>query len=210
MAAGKRATFDVAAIGGDLLDAAGALDPDVQIAVIERYLTAFAGPDALAVSFSGNHDADARNAAGEWFAKWLLRVRGDGLFVDGERNFAPECQLVTLVSLVGWAGLACAELRTISARRPQPGSSASGSGYIMRPRPFASQLDREKVCRRRIFARVGSRRFGPDFVLSGHIHNAPFYPEGSMDRSNREHLGVQSRPSDRLSVRPRSSSIWRR
>ena len=30
--------FDDAAIGGDLLDVAGALDLDVQIAVIERYL----------------------------------------------------------------------------------------------------------------------------------------------------------------------------
>jgi predicted phosphodiesterase len=49
-------------------------------------------------------------------------------------------------------------------------------------RSFASELDWEKVCRRPVFGRV-DRRFGPDFVLSGHIHNAPFYSEGSwIDR----------------------------
>jgi predicted MPP superfamily phosphohydrolase len=57
--------YDIAAIGGDLLDVAGALDPDVQIVVIERYLRRLRTQTRLLV-VSGNHDADARTA-GEWF-----------------------------------------------------------------------------------------------------------------------------------------------
>ncbi len=47
---------------------------------------------------SGNHDADARNTAGEWFAKWLLRIRGDGLFVDSDEVSLPNAT----VTLCRW------------------------------------------------------------------------------------------------------------
>jgi Icc-related predicted phosphoesterase len=171
--------FDVAAIGGDLLDVAGALDPDVQIAVIERYLRRLRGQTRLLV-VSGNHDADARNAAGEWFAKWLLRVRGDGLFVDGDEISLPNA---TITLCPWWDGpVSRAELEQFLA---QAATRVIGKWIWIHHAP----PDRSPVSwTGKKFAGDGYllewiRRFRPDFVLSGHIHNAPFYSEGSwIDR----------------------------
>ena len=171
--------YDAAAIGGDLLDVGGALDPDVQIVVIEKYLKRLRNQTRLLV-VSGNHDADARNAAGEWFARWLVRARGDGLFVDGDDVSLPD---VTVTLCPWWDGPASrAELETLliqAATRvvgkwiwiyhaPPDCSPVSWTG-----RKYAGDKDLVEWI----------QRFGPDLVLSGHIHNAPFYPDGSwIDR----------------------------
>jgi predicted MPP superfamily phosphohydrolase len=75
--------YDLVIIGGDLLDLGSALDFDVQIVVVEKYLRRIRRYAPLLVS-SGNHDGDSRNAADESVAKWLLQSRTDGLYVDGE------------------------------------------------------------------------------------------------------------------------------
>jgi Icc-related predicted phosphoesterase len=61
------------------------------------------------------------------------------------------------------------------------------------------------------FLREWIERFGPDLVLSGHIHRAPFLsPEGSwIDRVGKT-VGVQSRPADWPVSRRLSGSIWKR
>jgi 3',5'-cyclic AMP phosphodiesterase CpdA len=101
--------YDAAAIGGDLLDVGGALDPDVQIVVVEKYLKRLRRQTRLLV-VSGNHDADARNAAGEWFARWLVRARGEGLFVDGDDVSLPDA---TVTLCPWWDGpVSRAELET--------------------------------------------------------------------------------------------------
>jgi hypothetical protein len=75
--------YDLVIIGGDLLDLGSALDSDVQIVVVEKYLRRIHRNAPLLVS-SGNHDGDSRNAADESVAEWLLLSRADGLYVDGE------------------------------------------------------------------------------------------------------------------------------
>jgi hypothetical protein len=165
--------------GGDLLDVAGALDPDVQIVVVERYLRRLCHQTRLLV-VSGNRDADARNAAGEWFAKWLRRSRGDRLFVDGDEI---SLSTATVTLCPWWDGpVSRAELEqflTQAASRvigkwiwihhaPPDHSPASWTG-----KKFAG--DKYLV--------EWIQRFAPDIVLSGHVHNAPFYPDGSwIDR----------------------------
>ena len=57
--------YDVMVIGGDLLDMGSALDADVQIAIVEKYLGLLQQKTRLVVS-SGNHDGDSRNGAG-WY-----------------------------------------------------------------------------------------------------------------------------------------------
>src|SRR3954453_10723034 len=74
--------YDLVIIGGDLLDLGSALDFDVQICVIEKYLERIRRKSRLLVS-SGNHDGDCRNAADESYAGWLRQARGEGLLVDG-------------------------------------------------------------------------------------------------------------------------------
>ena len=75
-------SFDVAAIGGDLLDVAGALDPDVQIAVIERYLRRLRSSDALACRLGESRCGCAkcrrrmvRPMAAARSRRWALRGR---------------------------------------------------------------------------------------------------------------------------------------
>src|SRR6187399_7743 len=75
--------YDLVVIGGDLLDLGSALDFDVQIVVVEKYLHQIRQKTRLLVS-SGNHDGDSRNAANESVAQWLQDCRMQDLFVDGD------------------------------------------------------------------------------------------------------------------------------
>src|SRR5215204_1800725 len=75
--------YDVAAIGGDLLDLSSALEADVQIAIVEKYIALLRQKTRL-VLCSGNHDGDSRNSADESTAEWLPLARADRLHVDGE------------------------------------------------------------------------------------------------------------------------------
>lgn len=170
---------DVVIIGGDLLDLASVLEPQVQSMVVEKYLTRIARLRPLIVS-SGNHDGDRRSAADESVAGWLQEVRSGHLYVDGDS-----------VDLDG-------TLFTVCPWWDGPVSRAA----------LEEQLTRDAVRARRRWIWIhhappdqspvswaGKRfggdeylvewitRFQPDFVLSGHIHNAPFLDRGSwLDR----------------------------
>jgi Icc-related predicted phosphoesterase len=97
-------SYDPVVIGGDLLDLTSALDADIQIVVIEKYLYRLRQQTRVVVC-SGNHDLDSCNGSA---VCWNGRK-----FVGGE------------------------------------------------------------------FLRESITRLGPDLVLSGHIHDAPFYPGGA-------------------------------
>src|SRR5262245_55598011 len=90
-------SFETVVIGGDLLDLASALDFDVQIVVVEKYLSTLRGKTRLVVS-SGNHDGDSRNAADESIAQWIRESKAESLFVDGDNpDFAG-----TLLTVCPW------------------------------------------------------------------------------------------------------------
>ena len=99
----KAGNYDLVIIGGDLLDLGSALDFDVQIFVVEKYLHRIRQHTRLLVS-SGNHDGDSRNAANESYAGWLRQSRAEGLFVDGESAVIGDtgidnaCQAMTMAS----------------------------------------------------------------------------------------------------------------
>ena len=129
--------YDAAVIGGDLLDLSSALDMDVQIAIVEKYLGLLRRKARLVVC-SGNHDGDSRNSADESVAAWLCSARAEGLHVDGD-SFG-----------LGKRGSGCARggmgisragnwRRCWNVRPPRP--TEVGSGSITR--------------RRRVRARVG-------------------------------------------------------
>src|SRR6187401_102960 len=75
--------YDVAAIGGDLLDLSSPLDPDVQIAIVEKYLGLLQQKTRVIVC-SGNHDGDSRNSADESVAEWVRAARRERVHVDGD------------------------------------------------------------------------------------------------------------------------------
>ena len=176
------AEYDLAVIGGDLLDLSSPLDADVQIAIVEKYLGLLRGKSRLVVS-SGNHDGDSRNAADESVAEWVRAARAERLHVDGD-SFDLGGTRFTVCPW--WDGdVSRAEVEAQLEREaqhardrwlwiyhsPPEGSKTSWSG-----RKFIG----DEYLRRWI------DRFQPDMVFSGHIHNSPFYADGSwIDRIGR-------------------------
>jgi Icc-related predicted phosphoesterase len=176
------ASFDPVVIGGDLLDLASALDFDVQITVVEKYLERIRQHTRLLVS-SGNHDGDSRNAADESVAQWIRDSQAGGLFVDGN-SLELDGSLITICPW--WDGpVSRAEVEqqlTRDAGRVRERwvwvhhAPPSGSPVCWTGKKFAGDD----------FLLGWINRFHPDIVLSGHIHNSPFYPQGSwVDRIGR-------------------------
>ena len=171
--------FDLTVIGGDLLDLGSALELDVQIVVVEKYLNRLRERTRMLVS-SGNHDCNVRSAANESICKWLHECRAAQLFVDGDSVEIDD----TLITICPWwdGPVSRAEvekqLTQDAARKkskwiwihhaPPEGSPVSWTG-----KKFAGDE----------FLVEWVKRFEPDLVLSGHIHNAPFVAKGSwIDR----------------------------
>lgn len=176
------AQYDLAVIGGDLLDLSSPLDADVQIAIVEKYFGLLRQKTSLAVS-SGNHDGDSRNASDESVAAWLRDARTDRLHVDGDSFYLGD----TRITLCPWwdGDLSRSELQALLEREaaqvrgrwlwihhaPPEGARTSWSGRkFVGDEALRSWID----------------RFQPDMVLSGHLHNCPFCADGSwIDRIGR-------------------------
>jgi len=174
--------FDSVIIGGDLLDLSSPLDFEVQILVIEKYLERIGEKTQLLVC-SGNHDGDDRNSADESVARWLRQCKSARLFVDGD-----SVQLAGgLVTVCPWwdgpVSRAQLEAQLSDAAQNVRGkwiwihhAPPAGSPVCWTGKKFAGDD----------YLLGWIQRFGPDVVLSGHIHNSPFHPQGSwVDRIGR-------------------------
>lgn len=176
------AEYEALIIGGDLLDIAGALDTDVQIVVMQKYLQRLRQLTRLIVS-SGNHDGDARNAADESVARWILASKTPQSFVDGD-SLELGGALITVCPW--WDGPASrADLETLLAR--DAAKPKQKWIWIHHAPPHESPVSwTGKRFAGDEFLTAWIRQYQPDLVLSGHIHNAPFYAEGSwIDRIGR-------------------------
>ena len=171
--------FDTMVIAGDLLDLGSSLDLDVQIIVVEKYLRRLAQHTRLLVC-SGNHDGDGRTAAQESVCHWLREVKGAQLYTDGESVEIGG----TLITICPWwdGPETRAEVERLLAQdalrekrqwiwiyhSPPEGSPVSWTGH----KSAGDEILTAWIT-----------RFAPDVVLSGHIHNAPFYADGAwIDR----------------------------
>jgi Icc-related predicted phosphoesterase len=169
------ANFDPIIIGGDLLDLGSALDFDVQIVVVEKYLSRIRQQTRLLVS-SGNHDGDQRSGADESIAQWIRDAKADRMFVDGD---SLEADGVLFTICPWWDGpVSRAELEAQLAREAQRvkdrwvwvhHAPPSGSPVCWTGKKFGGDD----------FLLDWIKRFSPDVVLSGHIHNSPFHSAGS-------------------------------
>ncbi len=173
------ANYDSVIIGGDLLDLASSLDFDVQIVVVEKYLARLREKTRLLVS-SGNHDGDSRSAADESIARWIHDSKAESLFVDGDSLDLSG----TLVTICPWwdGPVSRAELEKQLSDQAQKRhgrwiwvhhAPPAGSPVCWTGKKFGGD---EALLE-------WIKRFQPDMVLSGHIHNSPFYAEGAwIDR----------------------------
>lgn len=169
------ANYDPVIIGGDLLDLSSGLDIEVQIVVVEKYLARLRQLTRVVVS-SGNHDGDGRNAADESIAQWIQQAKAPQLFVDDDSLYLGE----TLITICPWwdGPVSRAELEALLARdaaKPRTKwiwihhAPPSDSPVCWTGKKFAGDE----------FLAGWIRQYQPDMVFSGHIHNAPFYADGS-------------------------------
>lgn len=174
--------YDVAIIGGDLLDLSSPLDPDVQIAIIEKYLDRIRQKTRLLVS-SGNHDGDSRNEADESVAEWLATARVEGLYIDGE-SVTVEDTLFTICPW--WDGPVTREKLAALLERAAHGCTGRWIWIHHAPPNDSPTSWAGKKFGGDDFLRTWIEQYQPDIVLSGHIHNAPFYANGAWaDRIGR-------------------------
>jgi hypothetical protein len=157
----------------------------VQITVVEKYLGALRKRGKKLAVSSGNHDGDSRNAGDESVAQWLQDSRADGLYVDGD-SFDLGDWRVTVCPW--WDG----ELSRAALQRQleQEAVLLHGRGrwiWIHHAPPLGARTcwTGHKWAGDE-YLKQWIERFQPEMVLSGHIHNAPFYEEGSwIDRIGR-------------------------
>ena len=165
-------------VAGDTLSIAAAVPVEAQIVAVRATLAELARRTRL-VLCSGNHDLDALNGAGEKTARWVAELDLKGAVVDGQ-TVALDGALLTV--LPWWDGPAAragvdALLEAAASRRDgrwiwvyhsPPESRLSWTGS----RHYGDEAGRAWI-----------DRFAPDVVLCGHIHQAPFAPDGSwIDR----------------------------
>ena len=173
--AGQAAEFDAVVLAGDHLDAAGHADLHAQIALTLAYLGRLADTTEV-IANSGNHDLTSRRDDGEKAATWLGqaddRVRVDGACVRVGDDLVSVC--------AWWEGpITRAELEEQLVR--DAASDRAGRWiWVYHSPPDVSPT-----------AWSGSRHYGddalnamiethrPDVVLTGHVHEAPFRPDGS-------------------------------
>ena len=167
--------FDLLIMAGDLLDLGSAVDLDVQEVVVEKYLRRFSSRRTL-LSSSGNHDIQETRSDGERAAIWMeslksATIKPDYDFLDRENIVFTVCPW--------WDG---PDTRAKTEQRLIADAAKPKSTWIWlhhnpplgTPVAWTGKEDGGDSV-----ALEWIQRYQPDFVFSGHIHNAPFYAAGS-------------------------------
>jgi Icc-related predicted phosphoesterase len=166
---------DLVIIGGDLLDISSTVDASVQITVMLKYLRHLADKTQVIVC-SGNHDLDARNADGEKFARWIHKAKAFGVHTDGA---AVDVEGTLFTVCPWWDGPrtrdGVGELLARDAAQPK-----RRWVWVYHSPPTdspTSWVGKRHIGDEALTAWV--RQYGPDQVLTGHIHQSPFARGGS-------------------------------
>jgi Icc-related predicted phosphoesterase len=167
--------FDLVIFAGDALDIGSAVDFRAQIVVVKKYLALLSGITRV-ILCSGNHDLDERSAEGEKISRWIGDIGALGIVSDGG-DLAIGDTLFTVCPW--WDGPQVrqridSQLRQAAARRlkrwvwvhhaPPANSPTSWGG-----KRFFGDVELAQW--------IGSHQ--PSMVISGHVHQSPFIPDGS-------------------------------
>jgi Icc-related predicted phosphoesterase len=175
-------SFDLVVLAGDHLDISSAVSLDAQSVVIRKYFSLIKEAAALAVS-SGNHDLTGPDPQGEQAALWLDEARGAGIPTDGDSILLGD----NLITICPWwdgpIGRDALQTHLAGMATQRPGLWL----WVYHWPPLGSPT-----------CWTGRRDYGddelggwidslqPDLVLTGHVHEPPFKPDGSWaDRIGR-------------------------
>jgi len=168
-------SFDLVVLAGDHLDISSPVALDAQSVVVLRYLALLHSTGAVAVS-SGNHDLTGPDAQGEQSALWLSEARAAGVPTDGDSLRLGE----TLITICPWwdGPVSRAALETKlaadAASRPRHWIWVYHWPPIGSPTCWTGR-------RHYGDADLGGwiDQYGPEMVLTGHVHQPPFRPDGA-------------------------------
>ncbi|MEM1058578.1 MAG: metallophosphoesterase [Verrucomicrobiota bacterium] len=167
--------YDVVVIAGDLLDIVSPVNQPTQILVVQKYIKRLVAQTKLIVS-SGNHDGNSRNDGDESRAEWLARSRSSGAYVDG------ECLDLdgTLFTICPWWDGPISRAQVNNQLENDAHKPKSRWIWVHHAPPQDSPTSWTRKGHfgdDNLHAKI--EEYQPDFVLSGHIHQAPFNAGGS-------------------------------
>jgi Icc-related predicted phosphoesterase len=167
--------FDLVVLAGDTLSIRSAVPLEAQPIVVLEYLSMIRSGTQVVLS-SGNHDLTGPDNEGEQSALWLDEVRSLGIPTDGDSLLLGD----TLVTLCPWWDGPHGRERVVAQlardRNRHPGRwvwvyhwPPIGSPTCWTGRRDYGDLD----------LRAWIETHQPDAVLTGHVHESPFKPEGA-------------------------------
>jgi Icc-related predicted phosphoesterase len=175
----QAAAYDIVVLAGDHLDISSTVDIRSQITVIQAYMRRIAAKTRLLVC-SGNHDLDARNSAGEKYARWIQRVRHFGVPTDTDSLKLGD----TLFTICPWwdGPESCREIAPLFERDDPVDKERWIWLYHAPPSTSPTSWNgRQHFGDDQLLAWI--EQYQPDIVLTGHIHQSPFKKDGSwVDR----------------------------
>lgn len=171
--------FDLLVLAGDLLDLGSAVDLDVQEVVVEKYLRKFASRRML-LTASGNHDIEETRGDGERAAGWMEMLGSPTLKPDYESYQNGDI----LFTVCPWWDGPDSRAKTEQRLSADAAKSKKTWVWLHHNPPLGTPIAwTGKEDGGDPVALEWIQRYQPDFVFSGHIHNAPFYAAGSWHAS---------------------------
>jgi Icc-related predicted phosphoesterase len=172
---GHMADFDLVVLAGDHLDIASAVPLEAQVAVVDA-LVGHAGDEGRLVVSSGNHDLTGPDAAGEQSAPWVAALRRHGAAVDGDTVEVDG----TLVTVCPWWDGPAGRERVAAQLEADASRARDRWVWVYHWPPDASPTcwtGRRHYGDPDLLAWIEAH--GPDVVLTGHVHDPPFKPDGA-------------------------------
>jgi Icc-related predicted phosphoesterase len=167
--------FDVVIFAGDALDVGSSVDFRAQIVVVKKYL-ALLSERTRVILCSGNHDLDERSQEGEKISRWIGEVRELGIACDGDSLAIGD----TLFTVCPWWDGPLVKARLDMQLREAAACRLNQWVWVHHAPPANSPTSWGG---KRFFGDVELvqwiERYRPSMVISGHVHQSPFIPDGS-------------------------------
>jgi len=167
--------FDLVIFAGDALDVGSFVDFRAQIVVVRKYLTLLSGITRV-ILCSGNHDLDERSAEGEKISRWIGEVRELGVACDGDSLTIGD----TLFTVCPWWDGPLVKARIDSQLCEAAAARLKQWIWVHHAPPANSPTSWGG---KRFFGDVELAQwiqsYQPSMVISGHVHQSPFIPDGS-------------------------------
>jgi Icc-related predicted phosphoesterase len=167
--------FDLVIFAGDALDVGSFVDFRAQIVVVKKYLSLLSGLTRV-ILCSGNHDLDERSPEGEKISRWVGEVRELGIAGDGDDLTIGD----THFTVCPWWDGPLVKTRIESQLHEAAHKRLKRWVWVHHAPPANSPTSWGG---KRFFGDVELvqwiQRYQPAMVISGHVHQSPFIPDGS-------------------------------